>query len=112
MNENNIETESKKYAYEVYPVGCLGSDCGNACTNKFCNKDINDAFIAGAEFANKWIDVDTEKPKNGEVVLVKYKTANQTDKIGIATYHNPFGIIGGFVIQGSCPRYITHWRRI
>ena len=42
-----MNKEAKKYAYEISPVGCIGTDCGNACTNKFCNKDINDAYLAG-----------------------------------------------------------------
>lgn len=42
-----MDKEAKKYAYEINPVGCVGTDCGNACTNKFCNKDINDAYLAG-----------------------------------------------------------------
>lgn len=42
-----MNKEAKKYAYEINPVGCVGTDCGNACTNTFCNKDINDAYLAG-----------------------------------------------------------------
>lgn len=79
MNENTIEAESKKYAYEVYPVGCLGSDCGNACTNNFCNKDINNAFIAGAEFAkneNEIIEMTIANFENIEKMAERLTSGN------------------------------------
>ncbi|MEG0518298.1 MAG: hypothetical protein RR555_05460 [Bacteroidales bacterium] len=60
----------------------------------------------------QWRTPESERPKNGDIVLVKFKTAKGIDKVGIASYHSFLGMGNSFIIQGSCPRYITHWMYI
>ena len=44
-------------------------------------EDIADAFRKGAEFAQQWIPVEDELPKEGETVLVKFKSTDFNDRI-------------------------------
>lgn len=92
--------------------------------DKFANKshaydkyDIADAFTKGVEFAQKWISVEEELPKEGETVLIKVNN-NITDSyirttiaFGVAKI-NP--MTGSLWIQDKSylAGYITHWRPI
>lgn len=66
------------------------------------------AFRKGAEFAQQWISVEDELPKDSEYVLVK-------DSFGI-----PYSAYYDFTEKGFCSNafttqqimFITHWRSI
>jgi hypothetical protein len=77
------------------------------------------AFDAGVEFAQRWIPIEEELPKSGsDLLLVKWLDKKNNVKYGLAKYLD-FHSIGlhknkylDFIIQGSCPREVTHWRPI
>jgi hypothetical protein len=54
MKDKEIEENAKEYAYTTDSVkGKCCPDCGTACTARFCNRDIANAYIAGYTDAKK-----------------------------------------------------------
>lgn len=116
-----IEERAKAYANEHYPEMTLYGDWADDGWDEGYNAAgrgvAEEAFIAGAEAEHakltRWNDPDELRPDNMQRVLVKYKKTDGSTKVGIATFHNPFGIgRGSFVMEASRPRYIIGWRQI
>lgn len=80
-------------------------------------EDLIMSYAAGAKSERaeltRWNDPDESRPENMQRVLVKYKKADGSTKVGIATFHHPFDIgRGSFVMEASRPQYIIGWRPI
>lgn len=89
-------------------------------SRKDCHSNYHDVnidilgFNAGIEFAQRWYDVNDELPErySNQLCLVKYLNKNKNEVIKLARYfENPYSNYN-WVIEGSCPRDITHWRPI
>ena len=67
------------------------------------------AFVAGVEFANKWISVEDEIPENQDIVLVK----TNNGCYATAYFH---GKKSGFIVYGDDAYYdfgdVRFWRKI
>jgi len=61
--------------------------------------------------AMRWRDPEEELPTTGEPVIVKYKTAKNVEKHGIAKYFE-LGIGNPWTIEGSTSRNVIGWRPI
>lgn len=61
--------------------------------------------------ALRWRDPKEELPENGKPVLVKYRTAKNVEKHGIAKYLE-LGIGNPWTIEGSTGREVIGWRPI
>lgn len=72
---------------------------------------LRDAFISGYNEAMRWRDPKEELPKVGESVIVKYRTAKNVEKHGIAKYFE-LGIGSPWTIEGSTGREVVGWRPI
>lgn len=68
-------------------------------------------FIDGYSEALRWRDPKVEPPETGKPVLVKYRTAKDVEKYGIAKYFN-LGIGNPWTIEGSTNRNVIGWRPI
>ena len=76
----------------------------NALTHRY--KRIN-AFRAGAQFAQQWINVEDELPESGELILVMLD--NDKSQVSSARFNGrDFSIDFGDMAVGK----ITHWRPI
>jgi hypothetical protein len=67
--------------------------------------DTESAFIAGAEFALRWISVEEELPKAGETVLVM----NEAGDISTAIYSKNYFAVD---FHGMNSGDVICWRRI
>lgn len=78
MKTEEIEKVSDEYAYRQY-CGVTGNDRFDITRKVFDAYDIAQAFEKGIEWAlqNQWRDVKTDKPKNGERIImrVNYRSA-------------------------------------
>jgi len=75
---------------------------------------VANAFIAGANFILdklRWRDPKEELPTAGEPVIVKYRTAKNVEKHGIAKYFE-LGIGNPWTIEGSTGREVIGWKPI
>ena len=61
--------------------------------------------------AARWRDPKIELPEIGESVIVKYRTAKDVEKYGIAKYFD-LGIGNPWTIEGSTSRNVIGWRPI
>lgn len=61
--------------------------------------------------AMRWRDPKVELPEIGKSVIVKYRTAKNVEKYGIAKYFN-LGIGNPWTIEGSTSREVVGWRPI
>lgn len=75
---------------------------------------LEEAFEAGVEFAQKWIDPETELPKTGETFLVKLSEPSNYDghgesiyQLNIRTLKYDEGCLSFFKAQN-----VIGWRRI
>ena len=96
-----IEEKSFEYKENV--------DLSNICDTKDVRFEIQDAFTAGAEFAQRWISVDEELPKIDE--------SGESDLILMKIDH--FIYVGNYTEDGEWVELITrekytptHWRHI
>lgn len=67
----NLEKESEDYARKMwgeYFDNTYDESCNMLSYGEVCQKD----FKAGLEFAQRWIPVEEEEPKNREKVLIKW----------------------------------------
>ncbi|MDR1153473.1 MAG: DUF551 domain-containing protein [Bacteroidales bacterium] len=102
-----VKEAAKEYAYELEPK-CIGGDCGFACKEKFCNKDIGNTFIAGVEFAQKWISVEDELPVNSDSELL-YLVRQSSNNISLAcSYRNNIFWSKSYIQI----KEVTHWRYV
>ena len=69
------------------------------------------SFMVGYNEAMRWRDPKEELPTSGEPVIVKYKTAKNVEKHGIAKYFE-LGIGNPWTIEGSTGRKVIVWRPI
>ena len=105
-----IEEKSFEYKENV--------DLSNICDTKDVRFEIQDAFTAGSEFAQRWISVEEELPPIGEMVLTKmekrhgdtwvqndYSTATRLENQGEWQDVN-------WVDHSMSFGHITHWRQI
>ena len=105
-----IEEKSFEYKENV--------DLSNICDTKDVRFEIQDAFTAGAEFAQRWVSVEDELPEVGEMVLTKmekrhgdtwvqnyYSTATRLENQGEWQTVN-------WVDHSISFGHITHWRPI
>ena len=105
-----IEEKSFEYKENV--------DLSNICDTKDVRFEIQDAFTAGAEFAQRWTSVEEELPPIGEIVLTKmekrhgdtwvqnyYSTATRLENQGEWQTVN-------WVDHSISFGHITHWRPI
>ena len=75
-------------------------------------KDLRNDFIAGVEFATKWINVDDELPQIGEKVITKMNKDKRTS-YGIATrIREEWEIDAHWIDHTFSNMTITHWRYI
>ena len=75
-------------------------------------KDLSSDFIAGAEFAIKWIPVEEELPQIGEKVITKMNKDKRTS-YGIATrIREEWEINAHWIDHTFSNMTITHWRPI
>ena len=72
---------------------------------------IAEAKKIGYAKAMRWRNPEVELPKIGESVIVKYRTAKNVEKHGIAKYFN-LGIGNPWTIEGSTSREVIGWRPI
>jgi hypothetical protein len=68
-------------------------------------------YLKGYNEATRWRDPKVELPENGEPVIVKYMTAKEIKKYGIAKYFE-LGIGNPWTIEGSTGREVIGWRPI
>jgi hypothetical protein len=70
---------------------------------------LGKSFIAGVEFAQRWIGIDDELPEDGTDVLVLiYRSGCQgRQQYGISHFEN-----GNFYIDGAPNRDVAFWRKI
>lgn len=113
-----IEEKAREYADKQYP----NANPYNAPYHTTGDSwdDCNDAFLAGAKEANRWIS--DRNPENGVKVVVKYKLANGMTKYGIGhhfdynvdktVFGKMFADAFGWTIEGSTSRNILGWRPI
>ena len=67
----------------------------------YTSLSVINAFKAGVEFAQRWIPVEEEMPKNGDFVLVEYRGCGFRKN-----YIVTFAIDGKFHLNGTA----TRWR--
>jgi hypothetical protein len=118
-----VEQAAKENADKKYPKIGLNEDWKDDGFDEgydaaMHNKSIEE-FKAGVEFAQRWIPIEEELPKNSSnLLLVKWIDKSNKIKYGLATCID-FYSTGlskekylDFTIQGSCKRKVTHWRQI
>ena len=85
--------------------------------NYYANSSFNilgvsdGAFSKGVEFAQRWINVNDELPKQGDLVLVKYTIVSGYSDITLLELSddNTWHCRG---VDFRRPKAITHWRPI
>ena len=99
-----IEEKSFEYKENV--------DLSNICDTKDVRFEIQDAFTAGAEFAQRWVSVEEELPEIGEKVITKM-TKDKRTSYGIATrIREEWEINSHWIDHTFSNMTITHWRPI
>lgn len=77
----------------------------NVLTGIPCS-DVEEIFLSGAEFANRWIPVNEELPEIGDIVLLKY---DNTDYMVSTGSYKSEKFSPDFSFRES---EITHWKPI
>lgn len=75
---------------------------------EYVDKTIEDAFVAGVEFAQRWISVEEEMPENNGNVLVKTKYGS----ISVAFYDVNYKDWCSVEQRGVAIIGVSHWRPI
>ena len=92
-----IEQTKREYADSIVPLDGHDKYSAPFITAFERHEDIEDAFTAGVEFAQRWYSVDEELPETNDSVLMKTKE----DGVVFGKYKN-IAIIWS----------VTHWRKI
>lgn len=71
----------------------------------------HESFMSGYNEAMRWRDPKQELPEIVEPVIVKYRTAKNVEKHGIAKYFE-LGIGNPWTIEGSTGREVIGWKPI
>jgi hypothetical protein len=107
-----VEQAAKEYADRIVPLEGKDKHSAPYLTAFEHNDDVDNAFKAGVEFAQRWISVEEELPPIGELVQVKCHEmiGKQTifydfDKI---MPQEPFNM---FEVE-QCMVKVTHWKPI
>lgn len=99
-----IEEKSFEYKENV--------DLSNICDTKDVRFEIQDAFTAGVDFAQRWIPIEEELPEIGEKVITKM-TKDKRTSYGIATrIREEWEINSHWIDHTFSNMTITHWRPI
>lgn len=74
------------------------------------NASFGNAFNAGIEFAERWIPVEEEEPKNREKVLIKWinEGGREFKSCGSLVLDSPLGKY--WQSGGATQLKVTHWR--
>ncbi|MGJ7024954.1 hypothetical protein [Petrimonas sulfuriphila] len=72
---------------------------------------VKEGYIQGYKEATRWRDPKEELPEIGKPIIVKYRTAKDVEKYGIAKYFD-LGIGNPWTIEGSTGRNVIGWRPI
>ena len=97
-----IEQAKKEYADSIVPLGGHDKYSAPFITAFERHENVDDAFKAGVEFAQRWIPVEEELPEaNNEAVLAKHRTGT-VRLIRIDDY----------LTQVIIKHNYTHWRKI
>ena len=98
--ENYIQSKYKEFAL----LDIIGEETSI--------KDLRSDFIAGVEFAQRWIPVEEELPPIGEKVITKMAKDKRTS-YGIATrIREEWEINAHWIDHTFSNMTITHWRPI
>jgi hypothetical protein len=109
-----IEEAAKEYADSIVPLDGHDKYSAPFITAFERHEDVDDAFKAGVEFAQRWIPVDEELPDEGEKVLIKIRVAESNTQEG----YFDFVQIGFYLeeklfdIEQMAGFTVTHWRKI
>ena len=85
-----------------------------AYNNAGSNAYFGNGFVAGVEFAQRWIPVEEELPEVGDVVLVRTKIG----KVLTCEMYIPMDYLGNVLGEKEwCGSYnfkqaVTHWRPV
>ncbi len=92
-----IDQAAQDHSAQILCTKCNPADCAGC----FENVNLINAFIAGAQFAQRWISVEESLPETGISVLIKVKS----NHVGMACIR--YG-----TWDCKFPNTVTHWRPI
>lgn len=110
MTQSEIEKAAEEYA--VHDSQYWGPDMEYEGHRQIAI----DAFLAGAEHAKpRWVKYEDEKPRNGEIVLIPYRTYSMPAEYNLDSQGNPFWLLWdcpGSINAERTLHFVTQWMRL